>query len=53
MKKYEEKEWLENQMKSGSTPKQIANMCNVSYKLINVWMIKHGLIVRTPETKVP
>ena len=52
-KLYESKEFLEGRIANGWDAKQIGNYCHVSYKLINVWLVKHGLVVRTPEMKFP
>lgn len=52
-KLYENKEWLQDQIRSGNDSRSIATKLNVSYKLINVWLLKFGLIVSTPETKIP
>lgn len=52
-KLYQDRNVLEPMFRKGMTPKEIAKELHVSYKLINVWLIKFGLIERTPETKVP
>lgn len=52
IKLYQDKEWLAKQLEHNSV-RQIAKYCHVSYKLINKWGLTHGLIVRTPETKLP
>jgi hypothetical protein len=49
---YQEKEKLELLFKTMSS-RQIANHLHISYKLVNLWLIKHNLITRTPSTKVP
>jgi orotate phosphoribosyltransferase-like protein len=49
---YQEKEKLE-QLFSTMSPRQIANELHISYKLVNLWLVKHNLITRTPSTKVP
>lgn len=49
---YQDKEKL-SALLSTKTIKQIANELHVSVKLINLWAITHGLIVRTPEMKLP
>lgn len=53
IKYYESKEFLQDCLNKGMSAKDIGKYCHVSYKLINAWLIKHGLLVRTPETKVP
>jgi hypothetical protein len=50
-KKYENKEWLAAELAT-KTSRQISKEIGVSYKLINIWAINHGLIRRTPETVV-
>lgn len=52
IKLYQDKEWLAKQLEHNSV-RQIAKYCHVSYKLINKWGLTHGLIVLTPETKLP
>jgi transposase len=52
-KLYENKEWLEEQIASGLNARSIANKVNVSYKLINLWLVNFGLIPDTPEVKKP
>lgn len=52
-KLYENKEWLTAQFKSGLSARSIGSQLNVSYKLINIWLIKFGLIDDTPEVKKP
>ena len=53
IKYYESKEFLQDCLKEGMSAKQIGNYCHVSYKLINLWLVKHGLVTRTPEMKFP
>jgi hypothetical protein len=53
IKYYESKEFLQDCLNEGMSTKQIGNYCNVSYKLINVWLVKHDLVTRTPEMKFP
>lgn len=51
---YRDKEYLQDVfVNKKMSAKQIANENNVSYKLVNLWLIKYGLIIRTPNTKVP
>jgi hypothetical protein len=51
-KLYEDKEWLSEQLKTKTT-KEISKEVRVSYKLINVWAVKHNLIRRTPDLALP
>ena len=53
LKEYQNKDVLAAHYSNGLTAKQIANLYNVSYKLINVWAIKFGLISRTPDVRTP
>ena len=53
VKFYESKEFLQDELALGKTIRQIASECHVSYKLVNLWAVKHGLITRTPEMKFP
>ena len=48
-KKYQDKTWLATELETKSTRK-IAKEQKVSYKLINVWALNHGLIKRSEET---
>jgi transposase len=50
---YQNKNVLENLLKDGLSVKQMSNHFHISYKLVNLWLIKHGLIVRTPEINLP
>ena len=53
-KLYQDRNYLANEyLTLKRTAKQIGSDNNVSYKLINSWLIKHGLIVSTPEIKLP
>ena len=49
VKNYENKEWLAAELNTKSA-KTISKEVGVSYKLINIWALNHGLITRTPET---
>lgn len=49
---YQEKDKLEALL-SAKTVKQIAKDLHVSVRLINVWAVEHGLLVRTPDMKLP
>jgi hypothetical protein len=52
-KLYENKEWLQEEMRSGNDSRAIASKLNVSYKLVNLWLLKFNLIKSTPEIKLP
>ena len=52
-KLYQQKAVLEKMIQEGLSAKQISKELHVSYKLINLWLVKHGLAVRTPEMKFP
>jgi hypothetical protein len=49
---YEDKAKLAASLET-KTPRQLSKEIGVSYKLINAWAIRHGLIRRTPETQLP
>jgi len=53
IKHYESKEYLETCVAAKMTSKEIANQSKVSYKLINYWLIKHGLLRNTPDVRLP
>jgi len=53
VKHYESKEYLEACIAAKMTSKDIANQSKVSYKLINYWLIKHGLLRNTPDVRLP
>ena len=54
VKLYQDRNWLANEFLTlRKTPKQIGKSMHVSYKLINRWLIDFGLLIPTPETKVP
>lgn len=50
---YQQKAVVEKMIQDGLSVKQIANSLHISYKLVNLWMVKHGLATRTPEMKFP
>ena len=50
---YQDRNVLEPMFLKGMTSKQIAKELHVSYKLINLWLIKMNLIKRTPEIELP
>jgi len=53
IKRYESKEYLEACIAAKMNSKEIANQSKVSYKLINYWLIKHGLLRNTPDVRLP
>jgi hypothetical protein len=53
IKHYESKEYLEACIAAKMTSKDIANQNRVSYKLVNAWLIEHGLLRNTPEIRLP
>ena len=53
VKHYESKEYLETCIAAKMTSKEIANQNKISYKLVNVWLIKHGLLRNTPDVRLP
>ena len=52
-KAYQDKNVLENMLLQGLSAKQIAKELHISYKLVNLWLVKHNLITRTPEMSFP
>ncbi len=52
-KLYQDRNVLEPMFLKGMTSKEIAKELHVSYKLINVWLVKFNLVKRTPEMKFP
>jgi hypothetical protein len=53
IKHYESKEYLEACIAAKMTSKDIANQNRVSYKLVNAWLIEHGLLRNTPDVRLP
>jgi hypothetical protein len=53
VKHYESKEYLEKCIAANMNSKEIANQSKVSYKLVNAWLIKHGLLRNTPNVRLP
>jgi hypothetical protein len=53
VKYYESKEYLQDELANGKSAREIANENNVSYKLINQWLLNHGLITRSEELRLP
>jgi hypothetical protein len=50
-KKHQQKEWLEAEIKSGKSSKQIADENRISYKLVEMYLRQHG-IPFTPKTVI-
>jgi transposase len=50
---YQDKNVLENMLLQGLSAKQIAKELHVSYKLINLWLVKHNLVIRSSEMTFP
>lgn len=42
-KSYQDKDWLEEEVRSGKFPKEIANECDVSTQTIEQWIKKHSI----------
>lgn len=54
VKKYEDRDYLYNEYVTNSrSSKNIAKDLHVSYKLINLWLLKFGLVKSTPELLLP
>lgn len=53
VKNYQSKKYLEACIAAKMTSKDIANQNKVSYKLVNAWLIKHGLLRNTPDVRLP
>lgn len=53
VKDYESKVILESFLRDGLSSREIGKHYNVSYKLINLWLLQHGLIKRTSELALP
>lgn len=47
--KHQQKEWLEAEIEAGKDSKQIADENRISYKLVEMYLRKHG-IPFTPKT---
>lgn len=53
-KLYENKEWLEDKFVNQKlSARSIGNMLNVSYKLINLWLVKHDIIRLSKDLPLP
>ena len=50
---YQQKAVLEKMIEAGLSAKQIAKTLHISYKLVNLWLVRHGLVTRTPEMLFP
>ena len=53
IKHYESKKYLEACVAAKMTSKDIANQNKISYKLVNYWLIEHGLLRNTPDVRLP
>lgn len=53
VKDYQNKAALESYLLNGYGSREIAKQYNVSYKLINLWLLQYGLISRTSELALP
>lgn len=53
VKDYQLKEALESFLLYEYTSRDIAKEYNVSYKLVNLWLLHHGLIKPTSELALP
>ena len=51
-KNYQNKEWLAKELETKSA-RQISKEIGVSYKLINAWGLRFGLLHRTPDFQLP
>ena len=50
---YQQKAVLEKMLQDGLSVKQMSNTLHISYKLVNLWLVTHNLIRRTPEMQFP
>ena len=53
IKSYQDKVVLEQFLSEGLESREIGKKFNVSYKLINQWLLEYGLIARTSELALP
>jgi transposase len=53
VKDYQNKAALESYLLNGYTSRDIAMDYNVSHKLVNLWLLQHGLIKPTSELALP
>jgi len=51
-KNYQNQEWLAKELETKS-PRIISKEIGVSYKLINAWALRFGLIRHTPDLMLP
>lgn len=52
-REYQEYNILQTYLENGYTSRDIAKVYNVSYKLVNLWLLEYGLISRTSELALP
>lgn len=50
---YQNKDILEKMFLQGLSSKQIAKQLHISYKLVNLWLVKHNLVTRNSEMQFP
>jgi len=50
---YQNKDILEKMFLQGLSSKQIAKQLHISYKLVNLWLVKHNLVTRNSEMSFP
>lgn len=53
VKYYQNKAVLESHIKDSLDSREIGKLYNVSYKLINSWLLHYGLIKHTSELALP
>jgi transposase len=53
VKDYQDKAALESYLLNGYESRDIAKDYNISYKLVNLWLLQHGLIKLTSELALP
>jgi transposase len=53
VKDYQNKAALESYLLAEYNSRDIAKEYNVSYKLVNLWLLQHGLIKPTSELALP
>ena len=51
-KNYQNQEWLAKELETKNA-RTISKEIGVSYKLINAWALRFGLIRRTPDLQLP
>jgi transposase len=52
LKNYQNQEWLAKELETKNA-RTISKEIGVSYKLINAWALRFGLIRRTPDLQLP